>query len=653
MQKYVYEPLRSRRSFRLLSIWPDGDDGPLHVQLNQVQLDNSPPYTALSYVWGTSEARRDLLICNCSCKVRKNASALARWFRREEREAEHSCIHTRYLKIRDNVFNALRWFRKNRILDVWIDALSINQQDLDERAAQVTIMRQIYDCAELAVVYLDQAPSGPNSESGLLGELLLSIQDFGSRHNQASNPSAHAVINWADLAQHGLPEFCSSQWQRLITMLHHPWFSRAWVFQEVLVARECHFVYDGLEIDSELLFSALDIVKYFDVPQHFILSSDQDLRFVDNSIRRCWSIRKLKAPHGTLEGPPWIRCPLIHHLRADLNSKATDPRDKVFAMLGVSDDFEEPYLQPDYHKSAVEICVRVAEIMIGRGHGPLVINSTAATGPEPGVPSWVPLWHSGRFVQILPKVAFPGEKNYETFQATGPTEPFFQHAMSERILTVRGIILDSIHTFGTHELLSMMADDDGNRDDRINAILVYLAEIADMLQAATQSCPDREPSSETVSRVAVCDRRHLLNEKAPEEYQSGVRELVRISGRAQLAPRDYDSLCNTLKISRQSRKSPRPPNDAMTAKWASEVGSAALEAMKIAVRFLTRQGYLGQCLPRAQIGDAVALIAGCEIPYLLRPLGNGQHSLVGDCYVHGIMYGQAWDESKVQDIGIA
>ncbi|KAL9619448.1 MAG: hypothetical protein Q9160_005959 [Pyrenula sp. 1 TL-2023] len=653
MERYVYEPLRSPRSFRLLSIWPDADDAPLHVQLNETQLDNSPTYTALSYVWGTSEARQDLFICDCNPKIRKNAYSLSRWFRREGREAEHSCVYTRFLKIRDNVLNALRWFRKNGIRKVWIDAVCINQEDLDERAAQVTIMRQIYDSAELAVVYLDQAPSSAESEGGLLGELLLSVQDFGSRHNHGSNPSAHVVINWTDVAQHGLPEFHDPQWQKLIPMLHHPWFSRAWVFQEVLVARECHFVYDSLEIDSELLFSALDILKYFDLPQHFVLAPDQDLRTIDNSIRRSWSIMKLKAPQGTLRGPVWTRCPLIHHLRADLNSKATDPRDKVFAMLGVSDEFEEPHLQPDYHKSATEICVSVAETMISRGHGPLVINSTAAKGPEPGVPSWVPLWHSRNFVQILPKVAFPGEKDYETFQVTDGAEPVFQLRTKGGILTVQGTILDRIHKFGTSELLSRLATDDGNRDNRMNAILVYLVEIADMLQTATQSCPEGRPRLEAISRMAVCDRRHLLNEKAPEGYHIGARELVRISGRAQLASGDYDSLCDALKIGKQSRNSPRPPNNAMAAKWASEVGSAALEAMKIAVRFLTRQGYLGQCLPRAEIGDAIALIAGCEIPYLLRPLEDGRYSLVGDCYVHGIMYGEAWDAAKVQDIEIA
>lgn len=42
-------------------------------------------------------------------------------------------------------------------------------------------MRQIYDTAELAVIYLDEAQASADNESSPLGELLLSVLDFGSR----------------------------------------------------------------------------------------------------------------------------------------------------------------------------------------------------------------------------------------------------------------------------------------------------------------------------------------------------------------------------------------------------------------------------------------------------------------------------------------
>jgi hypothetical protein len=49
------------------------------------------------------------------------------------------------------------------------------------------------------------------------------------------------------------------------------------------------------------------------------------------------------------------------------------------------------------------------------------------------------------------------------------------------------------------------------------------------------------------------------------------------------------------------------------------------------------------CLARedAQPGDVVFVAMGAETPYLLRPRGSGKYQLIGDCYVHGFMDGQA------------
>lgn len=65
----------------------------------------------------------------------------------------------------------------------------------------------------------------------------------------------------------------------------------------------------------------------------------------------------------------------------------------------------------------------------------------------------------------------------------------------------------------------------------------------------------------------------------------------------------------------------------------------------------------------AKEGDKIALMPGGRVPYLLRKLVNPEegsstnsntgaerYEFIGDCYVHGIMFGEAWDESKLQKI---
>jgi hypothetical protein len=54
--------------------------------------------------------------------------------------------------------------------------------------------------------------------------------------------------------------------------------------------------------------------------------------------------------------------------------------------------------------------------------------------------------------------------------------------------------------------------------------------------------------------------------------------------------------------------------------------------------FRTAQGWLGNGHQSAQPGDEVWLIPQCTVPMILRPLANGKYSMVGVCYVHGMMF---------------
>lgn len=45
-----------------------------------------------------------------------------------------------------------------------------------------------------------------------------------------------------------------------------------------------------------------------------------------------------------------------------------------------------------------------------------------------------------------------------------------------------------------------------------------------------------------------------------------------------------------------------------------------------------------------QIGDNVCILYGLETPYIVRPVGKqGHYKLIGECFVNGIMYGEAFD----------
>lgn len=55
----------------------------------------------------------------------------------------------------------------------------------------------------------------------------------------------------------------------------------------------------------------------------------------------------------------------------------------------------------------------------------------------------------------------------------------------------------------------------------------------------------------------------------------------------------------------------------------------------------TNNGLAGYVPLRARKGDTVAIFYGAEVPFVLRKKRDGSYLLIGECYMHGIMIGEA------------
>jgi hypothetical protein len=113
------------------------------VSLITVDLDDAPPYLALSYVWGEDVGTAVYVQC-----------------------ANHDVRNNRGL------FDALSNIQSqtNERL-IWADAICIDQRDIEERAAQVSIMDKIFEGAESVVVYLGKATEHTEQAFRILGHL--------------------------------------------------------------------------------------------------------------------------------------------------------------------------------------------------------------------------------------------------------------------------------------------------------------------------------------------------------------------------------------------------------------------------------------------------------------------------------------------------
>jgi hypothetical protein len=63
----------------------------------------------------------------------------------------------------------------------------------------------------------------------------------------------------------------------------------------------------------------------------------------------------------------------------------------------------------------------------------------------------------------------------------------------------------------------------------------------------------------------------------------------------------------------------------------------------------TQKGYIGIALELSRPRDLVCLLCGCRMPVVLRPEG-GHFRFMGECYVHGLMFGEGTNVFERGDI---
>lgn len=127
-EKYQYAPLStSPPEFRIVHILPGTFHDPICCELVTALLDDPPPYKTLSYVWGDATITRTIKLHGCDFEAT------------------------------DSLFRALRRYRlKTGVFVIWVDALCINQMDVEERGSQVGIMGKIYKRCEEVWVWLGE-----------------------------------------------------------------------------------------------------------------------------------------------------------------------------------------------------------------------------------------------------------------------------------------------------------------------------------------------------------------------------------------------------------------------------------------------------------------------------------------------------------------
>lgn len=167
---------------------------------------------------------------------------------------EYISIGDQRLAATPSVFEILRGqqsFGEVRLL--WIDSICINQQDADEKSGQVQMMAEIYGKARKVIVCLGDA------DDDFMVPLALS---FIARGVQLRN-------DWPQRLSGTINQGVNPFFGALVKLFRHPWFTRSWVIQEVVIAKDCEVQYGQECFKWELMALTFSILMNHKVVRHF------------------------------------------------------------------------------------------------------------------------------------------------------------------------------------------------------------------------------------------------------------------------------------------------------------------------------------------------------------------------------------------------
>ncbi|EGO56084.1 hypothetical protein NEUTE1DRAFT_110659 [Neurospora tetrasperma FGSC 2508] len=280
-----------RGQIRLLQLLPHEDEAAaIHCRLFRTTLDSRGTrlYEALSYVWGSGDKPRSIF------------------------------VNGRELAVGGNLYAALLHLRDPSIeRTIWIDAICINQEDPEEKRQQVQSMAKIYAQATRVIVWLGEEAAG-------------SSQALEEIRTAAGNDQPLEDIQTAAEPSTGQ----SDDKVEILALLQRPWFQRIWVLQEVAAARHILIKCGSAEVDGYAFCLGLNALNLFDELRADLRARILSVAYlIRGAIFRPNYATTCQTDNFSLDIRPLGELIEMYHTR-----EATDRRDKVYALLGMSSD---------------------------------------------------------------------------------------------------------------------------------------------------------------------------------------------------------------------------------------------------------------------------------------------------------------------------
>ncbi|CVK90848.1 related to heterokaryon incompatibility protein (het-6OR allele) [Fusarium proliferatum] len=599
----IYHPLPGASTFRVLEILA-GDDDVVQCKLHVCSLQtNEAAYEALSYTWGTpgiSSHRKIEIISN---------------------GASHS------MSISGSLHIALRELRRsNTSRVIWADAICINQEDVKERGQQVVLMGQIFSGAWKVVVWL-----GEESDRCMCGNTVLEtslssvskafsgvcavVNDWLAQAGQEALEATYSELSKDDDSTVYRANINDGEDSRsyMLQLFRRRWFSRMWVLQEAVLARHALVQLGSYQIPWEWVGLAAAILVH--KPELSPSGFGRDM--IPTGTMNGYLMYRLSVSQKCF---PRLEFSFAQLLQVSRHFQSKEPKDKVYGLLGIeTTDSVGRQIVPDYRETITseKVFEDIARLMLESAN-PLTFLSGAGTfgDYDRSRPSWVPSWNKRRPWTILPT------KQDQGFQCASASRMEMRSDHKEGELVLKGVIIDQITSMQEHR--DYWGIFDGNDKSRNN-----LLNQPRWSTEAWRKC----------AMILTCGgdgRAYPIDDEATN--LADLAALV-LSRSAHWVIRDLIALRDVIE----------PEDDEMTqAEYLAEIAEggnarryiSAVEPVRNSYRlFKTASKDFGVGPVDMKIGDKLCVLFGAEVPFLLRPKGDG-YLVIGECYVYDLMHGE-------------
>ncbi|KAH7126527.1 heterokaryon incompatibility protein-domain-containing protein [Dactylonectria estremocensis] len=568
---------------RLLHLNPAADSSsPVQCSFKIVSMVDKPCYEALSYVWGETTYPKNIRMEGVDVTVTNNL----------------------FLAL-----SKLRRHNEDRVL--WVDALCINQEDIDERSSQVSLMGSIYKEAQNVAVYLGQEWDGHDIAFDYL-ELAAAQCEYHFSPSMTPRLEVGGHDASSTIMRENLIRFFESQW-----------FRRVWTVQEYVLAKRATFQYGSTVIESQRVQDAFSNLRNHAAMdccgRHASILEESpvygtNLFFALSRIDDLDSMRRYRNQNDVLETLSMYR-----------QRGCSDARDRVYGILGMDFRGRGSQIRPNYSIEVKNLFVQLAEEQIHQTQSLDVLTHVLrGENSVPDLPSYVPDWN----ISLTPITLFRCKGRalmLMYYNASAEVSADFKMTSASQA-NAKGMIVDRIETVGMITSFSRIED-----------------------AARTKAIVDEARSlSGLPSRLPVSFQEANTEEIAFWQTLCGNLSTYMQGGVGVYEPADPS--VDYERYLRWSRLIESHANHELDLPSADvEVFGNTLLPNIAARRFMrTKKGLMGFVPAESLPGDPVVVLAGGKVPYVLREQpgtcnsnSDVVYSFLGDAYVTGLMDGEA------------